>query len=100
MDFAPPTASGDTLAGVASAAKTLGIKSYDPVPGWQTIYFANSHLVTKEKALSCDRCHVADGVLPFEELGYGKAEIQKRKLRSAELWFDKLDAKERKKADF
>ena len=100
MDFAPPTASGDTLAGVASAAKTLGIKSYDPVPGWQTIYFANSHLVTKAKALSCDRCHVADGVLPFEELGYGKAEIQKRKLRSAELWFDKLDAKERKKADF
>jgi hypothetical protein len=100
MDFAPPTATGNTLAGVASAAKTLGLKSYDPVPGWQTIYFANSHLVTKEKALSCDRCHVADGVLPFEELGYAKAEIQKRKLRSAELWFDKLDVKERKKDDF
>jgi hypothetical protein len=100
MDFAPPTATGDTLAGVASAARTLGIARYDPVPGWQTIFFANSHLVTKEKALACDRCHVADGVLPFEALGYGKAEIQDRKLRSAELWFDKLDAKERRKADF
>ena len=35
MDFAPPMATGDTLAGVASAAKTLGIKEYDPVPGWR-----------------------------------------------------------------
>jgi len=100
MDFAQPTATGDSLAGVASAAKTLGIKDYQPVPGWQTIYFASSHLVTKEKALSCDRCHVADGVMPFEELGYSKAEIAKRKLRSAELWFDKLNAKERKKDEF
>ena len=29
MDFAPPMATGDTLAGVASAAKTLGIKEYE-----------------------------------------------------------------------
>ena len=100
MDFAQPTATGDTLAGVASAAKTLGIEGYEPAPGWQTIYFANSHLVTKAKALSCERCHVAESVMPFEELGYGKAEIVKRKLRSAELWFDKLSAKERKRDDF
>ncbi len=100
MDFAQPTATGDTLAGIASAAKALGIESYDPVPGWQTIYFANSHLVTKEKALSCDRCHVAEGVMPFEALGYSKAEIQKRKLRSTELWFDKLHAKEQKRDEF
>ncbi len=100
MDFAQPTATGDTLAGVASAAKTLGMKDYKPVPGWQTIYFANSHLVTKEKALTCDRCHVAEGVMPFEALGYAKAEIEKRKLRSAELWFEKLNARERKKDDF
>jgi len=100
MDFAQPTATGDTLAGVASAAKTLGIQGYQPVPGWQTIYFANSHLVTKEKAFSCDRCHVPEGVMPFEELGYTKAEIARRKLRSAELWFDKLNAKEKKREDF
>lgn len=100
MDFAQPTATGDALAGVASAAKTLGIESYRPVPGWQTIYFANSHLATKDKALSCDRCHVAEGIMPFEELGYSKAEIAKRKLRSAELWFDKLAVKEQKKEEF
>jgi hypothetical protein len=99
MDFAQPTATGDALAGVASAAKTLGIADYKPVVGWQTIYFANSHLVTKEKALTCERCHVAHGggVMPFEELGYSKAEIARRKLRSAELWFDRLNAKESKK---
>jgi len=33
MDFAPPMATGYALAGVASAAKTLGIREYDPVPG-------------------------------------------------------------------
>lgn len=100
MDFAQPTATGDTLAGVASAARTLGIKDYRPVPGWQTIYFANSHLVTKDKALTCDRCHVAEGVLPFEELGYSRADVAKMKLRSAELWFARLNVKERKKDEF
>jgi hypothetical protein len=97
MDFAQPTATGDTLAGVASAAKTLGLKRYEPVPGWQTIYFANSHLVTKAKALSCDRCHSANGQLDFEALGYSKGEIARRKLESAALWFDRLHEKERKK---
>jgi hypothetical protein len=100
MDFAQPTATGDTLAGVASAAKTLGLASYDPVAGWQTIYFANSHLVTRQKALTCDQCHSANGQLDFEALGYSKTEIARRKLRSAELWFDKLDAKEQKKQEF
>lgn len=100
MDFAQPTATGDTLAGVASAARTLGIKDYRPVPGWQTIYFANSHLVTREKAFTCDACHTPEGVLPFEALGYSKAEIEKRKLRSTELWFERLRSKEAKKEDF
>ena len=100
MDFGPPTGTGDTLAGVASAAKTLGLKAIDPVPGWQTIYFANSHLVTKAKALSCDKCHTASGALDFEALGYPKAEIEKRGLRSASLWFDKLQVKEAKKAEW
>lgn len=100
MDFAPPTGTGDALAGVASAAKTLGLEGVQPVPGWQTIYFANSHLVTKEKALSCDDCHAATGPLDFESLGYGKAEIEKRKLRSAALWFDKLHSKEAKKEEW
>jgi hypothetical protein len=100
MDFGPPAGTGDTLAGVASAAKTLGLKGVDPVPGWQTIYFSNSHLVTKAKALSCDKCHTASGALDFEALGYTKAEIEKRQLRSAALWFDKLQAKEAKKAEW
>ncbi|WP_242395154.1 cytochrome C [Anaeromyxobacter oryzisoli] len=97
MDFAQPTATGDALAGVASAAKTLGLKNVKPVPGWQTIYFANSHLVTRTKALTCDRCHQQNGPLNFEALGYSKAEIARRKLNSAELWFSKLNAKEQKK---
>jgi hypothetical protein len=97
MDFAEPTATGDTLAGVASAAKTLGLTKVDPVPGWQTIYFANSHLVTRQKALTCDRCHSATGVLDFQALGYSKAEVEKRGLRSAALWFDKLLKKEQGK---
>jgi len=99
MDFAQPTANGDALAGVASAAKTLGLGKVDPVPGWQTIYFANSHLVTKEKALTCDRCHTQTGVLDFQALGYSKTEIAKRGLQSAQLWFDKLLAKELKKEE-
>lgn len=97
MDFAPPTATGDTLAGVASAARTVGLKDPKPVPGWQTIYFASSHLVTRTGALTCDRCHTEGGQLDFEALGYSKAEIARRKLTSAALWFDKLNAKELKK---
>lgn len=97
MDFAQPTATGDSLAGVASAAKTLGLARYQPEPGWQTIYFANSHLVTRAKALTCDRCHTSNGPLNFEALGYSKAEIARRKLTSAALWFDKLHDKEQKK---
>jgi hypothetical protein len=94
MDFGPPTANGDALAGVASAARTLGLGKVEPVPGWQTVYFASSHLVTREKALACDDCHAPTGVLDFEALGYSRAEIGRRKLRSAELWFDKLLKKE------
>ena len=93
MDFAPPMATGDTLAGVASAARTLGIKEYDPVPGWQTIYFGSSHLVTKEKALSCANCHAPNGALNFAELGYSAAEI--RRLTSAALYFDKMAEKQK-----
>jgi hypothetical protein len=99
MDFGPPSATGDALAGVASAARTLGLKRYDPVPGWQTVYFANSHLVTRERALTCDQCHAPVGKLDFEALGYGRAEIQKRGLRSAALWFDRLHSKELAKED-
>jgi hypothetical protein len=98
MDFAPPTATGDTLAGVASAAKTLGLKNIQPVPGWQTIYFANSHLVTRQKALTCDKCHVpSGGRLDFQALGYTRADIEKRRLMSASLWFDRLHEKEQKR---
>jgi len=93
MDFAPPMATGDTLAGVASAAKTLGIREYDPVPGWQTIYFGSNHLVTKEKALSCANCHALNGVLNFRALGYSEEEI--RKLTSAGIYFDKMAAKQK-----
>ena len=93
MDFAPPMATGDTLAGVASAAKTLGIKEYDPVPGWQTVYFGSSHLVTKEKALSCANCHAPNGALNLKSLGYTDEEI--RKLTSAALYFDKMAEKQR-----
>ncbi|MGZ8463383.1 MAG: cytochrome C [Candidatus Deferrimicrobiaceae bacterium] len=93
MDFAPPMATGNTLAGVASAAKTLGIESYDPVPGWQTVYFGSSHLVTKEKALSCANCHVPNGALNFKSLGYTDEEI--RKLTSAALYFDKMAEKQK-----
>jgi hypothetical protein len=98
MDFAPPTATGNALAGVASAARTMGLKDIEPVPGWQTIYFANSHLVTRQKALSCDKCHVpSGGRLDFHALGYSRAEIEKRRLMSASLWFDRLHEKEQKR---
>lgn len=89
MDFAPPMANGDTLAGVASAAKILGIKEYEPVPGWQTIYFGSNHQVApKGKALSCTTCHVPNGLLNFKELGYSNEEIIK--LTKPELYFEKL----------
>jgi hypothetical protein len=89
MDFAPPMANGDTLAGVASAAKILGIKDYEAVPGWQTIYFGSNHQVAaKNKALSCTNCHTPNGVLNFKELGYSSEEISK--LTRPELYFEKL----------
>lgn len=93
MDFAPPMATGDTLAGVASAAKTLGLKDYEPVPGWQTIYFGSNHLVTKTKALSCTNCHVPNGILNFRELGYTDREVIK--LTSPELYLKKLVEKQK-----
>jgi hypothetical protein len=71
-----------------------------PVPGWQTIYFANSHLVTRTKALSCERCHTVNGQLDFEALGYSKGEIARRKLKSAALWFERLYEKEREKEEW
>jgi len=91
MDFGPPMSSGDTLAGVASAAKTLGIARYDPVPGWQTIYFGSNHLVTRAKALSCADCHARNGVLDFRALGYTAEEAAR--LSSAAVYFDWMAAK-------
>lgn len=89
MDFAPPMATGDTLAGVASAATTLGIRKYEPVPGWQTIYFGSNHQVApKNKALTCANCHAINGVLNFKELGYAAKEIET--LTNPDLYFDKL----------
>lgn len=89
MDFAPPMATGNTLAGVATAAATLGIKDCEPVPGWQTIYFGSNHQVTpKNKALICANCHAVSGVLNFKELGYNSTEIEK--LTNPELYFEKL----------
>jgi hypothetical protein len=93
MDFAPPMASGDVLAGVASAAKTMGIKDYQPVPGWQTIYFGSNHLVTKTKALSCTSCHAPNGVLNLRELGYTEKEIAK--LTNPEIYLKVLLEKQK-----
>ncbi|KAF0220259.1 MAG: hypothetical protein FD174_1339 [Geobacteraceae bacterium] len=93
MDFAPPMATGDTLAGVASAAKTLGIKEYQPVPGWQTIFFGSNHLVTRTKALSCEKCHAPNGVLNFKALGYADKEIER--LTNADVYFEKLVQKQK-----
>ncbi|GFE61856.1 cytochrome C [Geobacter sp. AOG2] len=98
MDFAQPMATGDALAGVASAAKTLGIKKYQAEPGWQTIYFSSSHLVTKAKALTCVNCHNVNGVLNFRALGYSEAEVAK--LTSPELYFDDMLKKQRENDDF
>jgi len=89
MDFAPPMANGDALAGVASAAKILGVKNYVPVPGWQTIYFGSNHQVApKNKALTCSSCHAVNGILNFKNLGYSDKEINK--LTNPELYFEKL----------
>ncbi|HTG82062.1 MAG TPA: cytochrome c3 family protein [Geobacteraceae bacterium] len=96
MDFAQPMATGDTLAGVASAAKTLGITKYEPVAGWQTIYFASSHLVTKDKSLSCENCHAPNGVLNFKALGYDDMEVVK--LTSPATYFE-YDVKKQKEKE-
>ena len=93
MDFAPPMATGDSLAGVASAARTLGIKDYEPVPGWQTVYFGSNHLVTRTGDLTCVNCHAVNGVLNFPALGYCDTEI--RKLTSPEIYFEKLVRKQK-----
>ncbi|MBP1627378.1 MAG: cytochrome c [Holophagaceae bacterium] len=94
MDFAPPMATGDTLAGVASAAKIMGIKNYVPVTGWQTVYFGSNHQVApKDKALNCYNCHAPNGVLNFQELGYTSKEI--KRLTSPERYFNKMAEKMR-----
>jgi hypothetical protein len=98
MDFAQPMATGDTLAGVASAAKTLGIAKYQPVPGWQTIYFSNSHLVTKSKALSCENCHIPNGVMNFHALGY--SELETERLTTPALYLEKVVQKQRERDDY
>ena len=58
-----------------------------------TVYFGSSHLVTKEKALSCANCHVPNGALNFKSLGYTDEEI--RKLTSAAIYFDKMAEKQK-----
>jgi hypothetical protein len=98
MDFAPPMATGDTRAGVESAARTLGMKNpaavaKSAVPGWQTIYFGSNHLVTKAKALNCVNCHGVNGVINFSALGYSKAEI--KKLTNPEIYFKQLIEKQK-----
>jgi len=93
MDFAPPMATGDALAGVASAAKTLGIKNYEPTPGWQTLYFGSNHLVTKSGALTCTSCHGISGLLNFKALGYSDKEISR--LTSPEIYFKKVLEKQK-----
>jgi Cytochrome c bacterial len=98
MDFAQPMATGDALAGVASAAKTLGIKKYEPEPGWQTIYFSSSHLVTRKNALNCEKCHAPNGVLNFKALGYNDREIQR--LTSPSIYFNDAMEKQRKEDEW
>ena len=93
MDFAPPMATGDTLAGVASAAKIVGITQYEPVPGWQTTLFGSNHLVTKKNALTCNNCHAPNGVLRFRELGYSDEDV--KRLVSPELYLEKMAEKQR-----
>lgn len=89
MDFAPPMATGDTLAGVAASAKTLGIEKYEPEPGWQTTYFSSSHQVApKSKALTCANCHAINGALNFKGLGYNDQEVAK--LTNPAMYFEKV----------
>ena len=93
MDFAPPMATGNTRAGVESAARTLGMKNPEAVaknavPGWQTIYFGSNHLVTRSKALNCVNCHGLNGVLNFKALGYTDPEIAK--LTNPEIYFEQM----------
>lgn len=97
MDFAPPMATGDTLAGVASAAKILGIKNYEPAPGWQTVYFSTSHLVTKEKALSCENCHAPNGVMNFRGLGFSEKETER--LTNPDLYFSQAVQKQKEREE-
>jgi hypothetical protein len=97
MDFAPPMATGDTRAGVESAARTLGMKNpaavaRNAVPGWQTIYFGSNHLVTRSKALNCINCHGVNGVINFEALGYSDGEI--KKLTNPEIYFKQVVEKQ------
>jgi nitrate/TMAO reductase-like tetraheme cytochrome c subunit len=93
MDFAPPMSNGDAQAGVAAAAKIAGIKDYQPIPGWQTLYFASSHLVTKTGALTCTKCHAIGGALDFKALGYSDKEIAK--LTNPEIYFEKVLEKQK-----
>jgi hypothetical protein len=93
MDFAPPMSNGDALAGVASAAKTLGLTDYDPTPGWQTLYFGSSHLVTRDQALTCFQCHTVGGALNFKDLGYTDEEIAR--MTNPEIYFNKVIEKQK-----
>lgn len=93
MDFAPPMSNGDTLAGVASAARTLGIKDYEPTPGWQTLYFGSNHLVTRDNALTCFQCHTIGGTLNFKDLGYSAEEIVR--MTNPEIYFNKVIEKQK-----
>ena len=89
MDFGPPMSNGDTLAGVASASKIMGIKQYLPTPGWQTIYFGSNHHVSpKGKSLSCANCHAPNGVLNYKQLGYTDKEISR--LTVPDIYFEKV----------
>jgi hypothetical protein len=71
----------------------IGIKDYEPVPGWQKVYFGSNHLVTRTGALTCINCHAVNGVLNFKALGYSDPEINK--LTSPEIYFEKLVKKQK-----
>lgn len=98
MDFAQPMATGNTRAGVESAARTLGMKdpaavAKNAVPGWQTIYFGSNHIVTKGYALNCINCHGVNGAINFKDLGYSAEEIAK--LTNPEIYFKQLIDKQK-----
>jgi hypothetical protein len=92
MDFGPPMADGNSLSGIKSAAKTMGLSKVDPVAGWQTLYFGANHLVSKQ-ALSCEQCHRSTGVLDFRKLGYSAAET--RWLTNPERYFEYFSHKQK-----